>query len=81
VEIRYSVSAAKALRRCNKRKLVREKIELLAVDPLALRANVIGLSGRQEYRLRVQDWRVIFRIESEVLIIDEVAPRSSAYED
>lgn len=80
MEIRFSRSAAKALVRSNKRALIREKIGALADDPLSLSANVKRLQGRPEYRLRVQDWRVIFRIEENVLWIDDIAPRGSAYE-
>lgn len=57
--------------RSNKCALIRDKIEELAAEPLALAANVKRLKGRIEYRLRVQDWRVIFRIEGELLYIDE----------
>jgi len=81
VEIRFSKSAARALLRANKRALIRQKIEALAHDPLELSANIRKLQGRPEHRLRVQDWRVIFRIEGEVLWIDDIAPRGSAYEE
>ena len=80
MEIRFSKSAAKALVRSNKRLLIRQKIGELAEDPLSVSANVKRLQGRPEYRLRVQDWRVIFRIENDVLWIDDIAPRGSAYE-
>jgi mRNA interferase RelE/StbE len=81
VEIRFSKTAARALLRSNKRGLIREKIEELAREPLSLAANVKRLKGRPEYRLRIQDWRVIFRIEDEVLWIDDVGPRGRAYEE
>ena len=81
VEIRYSNAAAKALRRSDKRALIREKIDQLAVDPASLGANVIRLSGRDDFRLRVQNWRVLFRIEQGVLLVDQVQPRGAAYED
>ncbi|MGE0180266.1 MAG: type II toxin-antitoxin system RelE/ParE family toxin [Sphingomonas sp.] len=80
MEIRFSKSAARTLVRSNKRALIRQKIGELADDPLSLSANVKRLQGRPEYRLRVQDWRVIFRIQDGVLWIDDVAPRGSAYE-
>lgn len=80
MEICFSRTAARALLRSNKRVLIREKIGELAADPLSQSANVKRLQGRFEYRLRVQDWRVIFRIEESVLWIDDIAPRGSAYE-
>lgn len=81
MEIDYSVEASRALRRCDKRKLVRDKIELLARDPLALSANVKKLSGVDEYRLRVQNWRVLFVFADGILKIKDILPRGSAYED
>lgn len=81
MEIRYSSAASRALRRCDKRKLVREKIELLARDPLALSANVKRLTGREDYRLRVQNWRVLFEFGDGVVVIKDVLPRGAAYVD
>lgn len=80
MEIRFSKSAMRALLKSNKRKLIRDKIEELAIDPLSPNANVKRLRGRPEHRLRVQDWRVIFRIEESILWIDDIAPRGSVYE-
>ena len=80
VDIRFSKTAMKALLRANKRLLIRQKIEELANDPESLAANMKRLQGRREYRLRVQDWRVIFRFEDDILWIDDIAPRGSAYE-
>lgn len=81
MDIRYSVLAVRVLRTSNKRDLIRRKIEELAANPEALANNVRRLTGRQESRLRVQDWRVIFRIEDNVLWVDVIAPRGSAYEE
>ncbi len=79
MEIYYSLSAQRALRRSDKRVVIRQKIEQLATDPASLAANVKKLQGRDESRLRVQDWRVIFRIEGEVLQVDDIGPRGSIY--
>ena len=67
--------------RSNKRVLLTRKIGELAADPTTLQANVVRLQGRSDFRLRVQDWRIIFRIENETLFIDEIGPRGSVYED
>ena len=80
LEIRYADEVLRTLRRLNKRNLIRHKIEELAADPKSLRSNITRLQGRPESRLRVQDWRVIFRIEGNILWIDKVLPRGSAYE-
>ena len=80
MDIRFSKTAARALLRSNKRTLIRQKIDELAADPLAQSANIKRLTGRPEYRLRIQDWRVLFRIEDDVLWIDDIGPRGSVYE-
>jgi mRNA interferase RelE/StbE len=80
LEIHYSDEVLRTLRRLNKRDLMRRKIEELAADPESLSANVKRLQGRPESRLRVQDWRVIFRIEGNILWVDKILPRASAYE-
>lgn len=80
MDIFFSKTAARALVRSNKRLLLRQKIDELAANPLTLSANIKRLTGRVEYRLRVQDWRVIFRIENDTLWIDDIAPRSQVYE-
>ena len=80
MEIRFSKSAMRALFKSNKRQLIRQKIDELEAESLSQNANVIRLQGRPEYRLRVQDWRVIFRIEDNILWIDNIGPRGSAYE-
>jgi mRNA interferase RelE/StbE len=43
--------------------------------------NVKKLQGRDGYRLRVGDWRVIFDRDGVVLDILEIGPRGSIYED
>jgi mRNA interferase RelE/StbE len=80
MEVRYSKTAQTAMLRSNKRALIRDKIAALADNPDELGPNVIRLQGRSDYRLRVQDWRVIFRIDGEILYVDDIAPRGSAYE-
>lgn len=43
--------------------LIRSKVEALAADPHAANNNVRALVGMVgTYRLRVQDWRVIYRV-------------------
>jgi mRNA interferase RelE/StbE len=79
MEIRFSKSAMRALLRSDKGELIRKKIADLADDPLSQSASVKRLQGRTEYRLRVQDWRVIFRVENGILWIDDIGPRGSIY--
>jgi mRNA interferase RelE/StbE len=81
VEIRYSKVARKALTRSNKGRLILDKIEQLASDPESLANNLTQLKGRIEWRMRVQDWRVIFVHGDDHLQILDVLPRGAAYED
>ena len=65
----------------NTAKLIREKLEMIAADPYADHPNAKKLQGREGYRLRVGDWRVIYKIEKEQLaiIVLKVASRGEAY--
>ncbi|MEQ1499627.1 MAG: addiction module toxin RelE [Novosphingobium sp.] len=81
MEVRYAKAALKSLLRSNKRVLIERKINELAVSPLASNSNVTKLVGRDEYRLRVQDWRVIFCIDGSILAIEQIGPRGSIYEE
>lgn len=81
MRVQISRDAGRQLRRSNKRLLLLQKIEELAADPSGFAANVIRLKGSFGSRLRVQDWRILYRVEDGVLFIDEIEPRGSAYED
>jgi mRNA interferase RelE/StbE len=59
---------------------IRGKIEQYANDPASLASNVRKLQGRQGYRLRVGDYRVIFDEHGSVLDILSVGPRSGIYD-
>ena len=74
MEIRYSRAAARALIHMPTKmaKRIRAKIEQYAADPPSLANNV--------KRLRVSDWRVIFREDGVVLAIIRIAPRGEAYD-
>ena len=60
---------------------IRGKIEQLAADPFASNNNVKKLEGRPGFRLRVGDWRVIYEIYNDrlVILITAVSPRGGAY--
>lgn len=58
---------------------IREKISQYAVDPKSLKANVKKLQGREGYRLRVGNWRVIFDENGDVLDIFDIDSRGSIY--
>lgn len=80
--ITYNKAAALALRRmpANTARTIRDKIALYAADPTALANNVVKLQGRDGYRLRVGNWRVIFDDDGRVLAILAIRPRGGAYD-
>jgi mRNA interferase RelE/StbE len=80
VQVRYSKAAQTALFRSHKRALIRAKIEAFATEPDLGGPNVTRLKGREEYRLRVQDWRVIFVIDEDYLTVRDIGPRGSIYD-
>ncbi len=61
--------------------LIREKLLQLAVDPHTPNNNVTKLQGREGYRLRVGDWRVIYEIEDDrlIILVLDVGPRGGIY--
>ena len=66
----------------NTANLIREKLGQVASDPFTSIPNAKKLQGRPGYRLRVGDWRVIYEInKDEVLILVlKIAPRGEVYE-
>ena len=61
--------------------LIREQLEIIAVAPYADHPNAKKLQGREGYRLRVGEWRVIYKMQNEQLIILvlKIASRGEIY--
>lgn len=82
--IEYSKAARKALKAmpCNTARLVMEKIDALAADSMAPNNNVKKLTNHPGYRLRVGDWRVVYTIHEQALLIAvvRIAPRGDVYQ-
>ena len=57
------------------------KIREIAVNPYAPNKNLTKLQGRDGYRLRVGDWRVIYELQDEglVMLVLEMGPREAFY--
>ena len=78
MEIRFTKQATKELKKIGPaRDIIIAKIEQYATDPTSLANNVKALKGRDEYRLRVGDYRVLFVIleDGTVTIMQVVAIR------
>ena len=58
------------------------KIEELADDPFVANNNIKKLEGREGYRLRIGNWRVIYEIIGETILLYVVAvgPRGGIYQ-
>ena len=80
-QVVYLKQARKALASMpvNTARLIVSKIEQYASDAESLANNVVRLQGREGFRLRVGDWRVIFRDDGAVLAIQNVGPRGGVY--
>ena len=76
-------SFGKALARLplNWQKRIVAKIKEVAFDPDAPNNNLTKLQGRDGYRLRVGDWRVIYELQNDrlVMLVLEVGPRGGIY--
>lgn len=57
------------------------KIKEVAVDPYAPNNNLTKLQGRDGYRLRVGDWRVVYELQDKrlVMLVLDVGPRGDIY--
>ena len=82
-QIVYTKQSAKTLRKLprNVAQLIRKKLEVIAIDPHAQHNNVTKLQNRPGYRLRVGDWRLIYKIDDDRLVIQvlKLGPRGSVY--
>jgi len=77
--------AAEEFKRLDKavQRIIKEKLELLAEDPDRLKNNIKPLKGEYKglYRLRVGNYRVVYRLDREqiVIIIVRIGHRGEIY--
>ncbi len=60
---------------------IHEKLEQIAEDPFAYHPNVTKLQNREGYRLRVNDWRVIYIVQKDriVILVLKIGLRGEVY--
>ncbi len=82
LEVSYSKQSLRTLRRipADQATLIRHKITTYAADPGSLAGQVKKLQGRDGYRLRVGNWRVLFDQHGHVLDILKIGPRGGIYQ-
>jgi mRNA interferase RelE/StbE len=61
--------------------LIRQKLEQVSQDPYATNLNAKKLQNRPGYRLRVSDWRVLYEIQNDemIVLVLKIAPRGEVY--
>ncbi|WP_253308341.1 type II toxin-antitoxin system RelE family toxin [Rickettsia endosymbiont of Orchestes rusci] len=74
-KLSFSKTALKNLLKisANKRSIILEKLEVLKLDPYKENNNIKKLTGYDGYRLRIGNYRVIYRIDKgkvEILVIN-----------
>jgi mRNA interferase RelE/StbE len=81
--VEFSEQALATLQRMprNVKATILAKLDRLAADPSAPNNNVRVLQGEPGFRLRVGDWRVIYRLDQGrlVVVVIRIAPRGDAY--
>lgn len=82
-EVIYRSQAKKALKRVQawRANRIRSAIKTLAVHPEHNDLDIKKLSGREGYRMRVGDYRVLFDRDDEIKIIaiEKIGPRGDVY--
>ena len=61
--------------------VIRGKLDQIAADPYATLSNVTRLKNRPAYRLRVGQWRLIYEIHDDevVILAVRIATRGNVY--
>lgn len=83
-EVIFTKEADRTLRKLprNVAMLIRTKINEIAANPYGQHNNVTKLTGREGYRLRGGDWRVLYQLRDNqlIMLVVKIGPRGSVYE-
>jgi mRNA interferase RelE/StbE len=82
--IRYTAEAYRDFKRIpdNILKTIFQKLNVLAENPYAMNNNIKKLTNQNAYRLRVGDYRVVYKLENDelVIVVVRVAHRREVYQ-
>lgn len=81
LQITYPAQAKKTLKRMPQKmaKNILAHIEKVARNPARPDMNIKKLQGRNGYRLRVGDYRVIYTADGLILAVEKIGPRGDVY--
>ena len=83
-KVSLSTKSFKFLKRSDPklREVLQRKINMLAQDPFDAALNVKKLKGREGYRLRVGDYRILYTVENNIVTIHivDIAHRREVYQ-
>ena len=82
-EVRYQKHAARQLLHMQREvaKRIRARIEAVAANPYGRHPNVTRLSGRDGFRLRAGDWRVVYTLDDgrQQMLVAKIDRRERVY--
>jgi len=81
MQVVLSKAAEKHLERLNEPTLSRIYKALAALGEEPTKGDITKLAGRDEYRLRMGNYRALFRIEADKILITAIAPRGQVYKE
>ena len=81
LEIRFKRTPLRVLRRLQPKtaQQIQERIIAVAQDPSNPGLDVLPLTNRPGYRLRVRDWRVVFEMDATSLEVLAIETRGDVY--
>ncbi len=82
-EVVFKKRAAKVLSRMSSadRQRIHRALRLLASDPDNTALDTKGLQGRDGFRLRIGDWRVLYELDRGriLILVLQIGPRGDVY--
>ena len=81
MQVILSKTAEKYFERLNEPTLSRIYNALAALGEEPPQGDIKKLEGREEYRLRIGNYRALFKIEPDKILITAIAPRGQIYKE